>query len=47
LGLLSGTVVEAELQGLGGDPRAFRIRGALIALREGQSKLVQIEKLAE
>lgn len=47
LGLLSGTVVEAELQGFGGDPRAYRVRGALIALREGQSKLVQIEKLAE
>ena len=47
LGLLSGTVVEAELQGPGGDPRAFRIRGALIALREGQSKLVQIERLPE
>lgn len=47
LGLLSGTVVEAELQGTGGDPRAYRIRGALIALREGQSKLVQIERLPE
>lgn len=47
LGLLSGTVVEAELQGAGGDPVAYRIRGALIALREGQSKLVQIERLPE
>jgi DtxR family transcriptional regulator, Mn-dependent transcriptional regulator len=47
LGLLSGTVVEAELQGPGGDPRAYRIRGALIALREGQSRLVQIETLSE
>jgi DtxR family Mn-dependent transcriptional regulator len=47
LGLLSGTVVEAELQGPGGDPRAYRIRGALIALREGQSKLIQIERLPE
>ena len=47
LGLLSGTVVEAELQGPGGDPRAYRIRGALIALREGQSKLVQIQRLPE
>ncbi len=47
LGLLSGTVVAAELQGFGDDPRAYRIRGALIALREGQSKLVQIEELPE
>ena len=43
LGLLAGTVVQAELQGPGGNPRAYRIRGALIALRDEQSDLVQIE----
>lgn len=47
LGLLSGTVVEAEFESPGGDPVAYRIRGALIALREGQSRFVQIEKLSD
>jgi DtxR family Mn-dependent transcriptional regulator len=47
LGFLSGTIVEAELQGLWGDPRAYRLRGTLIALREDQSNLVQIERLPE
>ena len=46
LGLISGTVVEAELRSAAGDPTAYRIRGALIALRKDQSRLVQIERLA-
>jgi DtxR family Mn-dependent transcriptional regulator len=33
LGILPGTIIEAELESPGGDPTAYRIRGALIALR--------------
>ena len=33
LGILPGTVIRAEMRSPGGDPTAYRIRGALIALR--------------
>jgi len=45
LGLVSGTVVQAELRSSTGDPTAYRIRGALIALRGDQASQVQIQKL--
>ncbi len=44
LGLVPGTVVEAELESSGGDPVAYRIRGALIALREDQARWVRVER---
>ena len=44
LGLVPGTVVEAELAGAGGDPVAYRIRGALIALRRDQSRWIQVDR---
>jgi len=47
LGLVPGTLVEAELASAGGDPVAFRIRGALIALRKDQSRWIQIDRRAE
>ena len=40
LGLVPGTKVTAELQSAMGYPMAFRIRGAVIALREQQAKAV-------
>jgi len=43
LGLIPGTEVTAELSSAGGDPIAYRIRGALIALRLEQADQVQIE----
>ncbi len=43
LGLLPGTKVGVELIGAGGDPKAYRIRGALIALREDQAKHILVE----
>lgn len=46
LGLVPGTVVENELVGPGGDPTAYRIRGALIALRKEQADLVQVRRAA-
>ena len=42
LGLLPGTVVGAEMKSPTGDPTAFRIRGALIALRGEQAANIRI-----
>ena len=44
LGLLPGTEVRAELQGPGGDPTGYRIRGAVIALRRIQAERIQIRR---
>jgi ferrous iron transport protein A len=43
LGLLPGTLLQAELRSPLGDPVAYRIRGALIALRRSQAREIQIE----
>lgn len=43
LGLVPGTHVRAEFTGPGGDPRAYRIRGALIALRKEQADLILVQ----
>lgn len=47
LGILPGTMVTAELISPGGDPTAYRIRGAMIALRREQAQLIQIRRLME
>ncbi|MDH7577138.1 MAG: FeoA family protein [Bacillota bacterium] len=46
LGLVPGTRVEVLRRSPGGDPVAFRIRGAVIALRREASRAVLI-RLAE
>lgn len=43
LGLIPGTRVKAELRAAGGDPSAYRIRGALMALRSEQADQIEIE----
>ena len=43
LGVVPGTEIRAELSSAGGDPMAYDIRGALIALRHEQASWVQIE----
>lgn len=43
LGLTPGTRVECELKSPSGDPAAYRIRGALIALRCRDAALVLVE----
>lgn len=43
LGLTPGTQVECELKSPSGDPAAYRIRGALIALRRRDAALVLTE----
>ena len=45
LGLVPGTVVEVELRSPSGDPTGYRIRGAVIALRQDQADQIQIERL--
>ncbi len=47
LGIVSGTVMEAEMQGLWGDPTAYRVRSTLIALRKRQASQVLVEREAE
>ncbi len=44
LGLLPGTRVEAEMVSPAGDPMAYRIRGALIALRRLQAQGIYIRR---
>ncbi|NLW16730.1 MAG: ferrous iron transport protein A [Firmicutes bacterium] len=44
LGLVANTVVEALCQSPSGDPRAYHIRGTVIALRAEEAASVIIEK---
>jgi DtxR family Mn-dependent transcriptional regulator len=46
LGLVPGTEVWAELESAGGDPTAYRVRGALIALREDQARWILVDRVA-
>ena len=43
IGLMEGTIVECLGKSPGGDPSAYRIRGAVIALRAEDAKNVWIE----
>ncbi len=45
LGIVPGTVVEAELQNPSGDPTAYRVRGAMIALRREQAELIHMTRM--
>jgi DtxR family Mn-dependent transcriptional regulator len=47
LGILPGTVIQAEMNSPSGDPTAYRIRGALIALRDDQADLIRIKSIPE
>lgn len=42
LGILPGTKIEIEITSPLGDPVAYRIRGAVIALRREQAREIQI-----
>ncbi|MBL8989472.1 MAG: metal-dependent transcriptional regulator [Gemmatimonadetes bacterium] len=44
LGVLPGTEITAEFRSPSGDPMAFRIRGALIALRQPQAHGIYIQR---
>lgn len=43
LGIVRGTVIEHGFASAGGDPIAYRIRGALIALRREQAEWVRVD----
>jgi DtxR family Mn-dependent transcriptional regulator len=45
LGVVKGTEIRAELASALGDPIAYRIRGALIALRREQAEWIRVERL--
>jgi DtxR family Mn-dependent transcriptional regulator len=47
LGVVPGTLVSSELRGPSGDPTAYRIRGALIALRREQADTVYVQRHTE
>jgi DtxR family Mn-dependent transcriptional regulator len=42
LGLLPGTKIAVEMESAGGNPVAYRIRGAMIALRKSQAELIRV-----
>lgn len=44
LGVVPGTVVRAEFDSMSGDPVAYRIRGAMIALRRAQAEGILIRR---
>lgn len=44
LGVVPGTRITNELRGPSGDPTAYRIRGALIALRQEQASQIYVQK---
>lgn len=48
MGLVPGTEVSMEMRSPTGDPTAYQIRGATIALRRHQARHIQVERdLAE
>lgn len=44
LGLIPGTVIRAEFISPLGDPTSYRIRGALIALRNDQAQQILVRR---
>ena len=44
LGMVKGTDVIPVLISPSGDPRAFEVRGTLIAIREDDTKLIEVEQ---
>jgi DtxR family Mn-dependent transcriptional regulator len=47
LGVLPGTVIRAEIRSPNGDPTAYRVRDALIALRAEQADFIRMERIPE
>jgi len=42
LGIVPGTEIQAEMKSIGGDPVAYKIRGASIALRKTQADKIYL-----
>jgi DtxR family Mn-dependent transcriptional regulator len=47
LGMLPGTLIQAELSSPMGDPVAYRVRESVIALRKEQACCIQVERIEE
>ncbi|MFQ5865134.1 MAG: FeoA domain-containing protein [bacterium] len=47
LGVIPGTVVSVEMRSASGDPTAYSIRGATIALRKTQAEMIHIRRIKE
>ena len=47
LGVIPGTIITAELRSASGDPTAYNIRGATIALRKNQAEMIHIRRIQE
>jgi DtxR family Mn-dependent transcriptional regulator len=47
LGIVPGTVISMAMISAGGDPKAYNIRGAVIALRKDQAAYVNVKPLSE
>jgi Fe2+ transport system protein FeoA len=43
MGILPGAAIEVALENPLGDPTAYRVRGAVIALRREQARQIQVE----
>jgi len=46
LGILPGTVIETVMRSPLGDPVAYRIRNAVVALRREQAELIEVQAVA-
>ncbi|MDM8528232.1 FeoA family protein [Anaerolineales bacterium HSG24] len=47
LGILGDTIITAEMNSPSGDPTAYKIRGAIIALRREQTQLINVTNIEE
>ena len=45
LGILPGTKITAEFESPSGNPAAYKVRGAVIALRENQAQHIKVKRL--
>ncbi len=42
LGLIPGTIIERVMNSPAGDPACYRVRGAMIALRQRDAELIRV-----
>ena len=47
LGILPGTSIKVEMSSPSGNPKAYRVRGAVIALRQSQAEDIRIQRQTE
>jgi DtxR family Mn-dependent transcriptional regulator len=43
LGIVPGTLISMAMTSAGGDPRAYYVRGAMIALRDDQAEFIHVK----